>query len=42
MALKNVLIDSGVDKNFSKLQKSLLTLGLKIRDIDIAINGVKR
>ena len=35
---KNVLIDSGVDKNFSKLQKSLLTLGLKIRDIDIVIN----
>jgi hydroxyacylglutathione hydrolase len=35
---KNVLIDSGVDKNFSKLQKSLLILGLKIRDIDIVIN----
>jgi len=35
---KNILIDSGVDKNFSKLQKSLLTLGLKIRDIDIVIN----
>ena len=35
---KNVLIDSGVDKNFSKLQKSLLTLGHKIRDIDIVIN----
>jgi len=35
---KNILIDSGVDKNFSKLQKSLLTLGLKIRDIDIIIN----
>jgi len=35
---KNVLIDSGVDKNSSKLQKSLLTLGLKIRDIDIVIN----
>ncbi len=35
---KNVLIDSGVDKNFSKLQKTLLTLGLKIRDIDIVIN----
>jgi glyoxylase-like metal-dependent hydrolase (beta-lactamase superfamily II) len=35
---KNVLIDSGVDKNFSRLQKSLLTLGLKVRDIDIVIN----
>ena len=35
---KNVLIDSGVDKNFSKLQKALLTLKLKIRDIDIVIN----
>lgn len=35
---KNVLIDSGVDKNFSRLQKTLLTLGLKIRDIDIVIN----
>ena len=35
---KNVLIDSGVDKNFSKLQKSLLTLELKVRDIDIVIN----
>ena len=35
---KNVLIDSGVDKNFSKLQKSLLTLGIKIKDIDIVIN----
>jgi len=35
---KNVLVDSGVDKNFSGLQKALLTLGLKIRDIDIVIN----
>ncbi|MBI4619500.1 MAG: MBL fold metallo-hydrolase [Desulfobacterales bacterium] len=35
---KNLLIDSGVDKNFSRLQKSLLTLGLKVRDIDIVIN----
>jgi len=31
---KNLLIDSGVDKNFSRLQKFLLTLGLKVRDID--------
>jgi glyoxylase-like metal-dependent hydrolase (beta-lactamase superfamily II) len=35
---KNILIDSGVDKNFLKLQKSLLTLGIKIRDVDIVIN----
>ena len=35
---KNVLIDSGVEKNFLKLQKSLLKLGIKIRDIDIVIN----
>ena len=35
---KNVLIDSGVDKNFVRLQKVLLTLGIKIRDIDIVIN----
>jgi Zn-dependent hydrolases, including glyoxylases len=35
---KNVLIDSGIDGNFSKLQKSLLLLGLKIRDVDIVIN----
>jgi len=35
---KNILIDSGVDKNFFKLQKSLLTLGIKIRDVDIVIN----
>jgi glyoxylase-like metal-dependent hydrolase (beta-lactamase superfamily II) len=35
---KNVLIDSGLDNNFSKLQRSLLTLGIKVRDIDIIIN----
>jgi glyoxylase-like metal-dependent hydrolase (beta-lactamase superfamily II) len=35
---KNVLIDSGLDKNFSKLQKSLLVLGVKVRDIDIIVN----
>ncbi len=34
----NLLIDSGVDANFSALQKSLLRVGLKIRDIDIVIN----
>jgi glyoxylase-like metal-dependent hydrolase (beta-lactamase superfamily II) len=35
---KNVLIDSGLDRNFSKLQESLLTLGIKVRDIDIVMN----
>jgi glyoxylase-like metal-dependent hydrolase (beta-lactamase superfamily II) len=35
---KNVLIDSGVDKNFSRLQEALLRLGFKVRDIDIVIN----
>ncbi|MDY6970481.1 MAG: MBL fold metallo-hydrolase [Spirochaetota bacterium] len=35
---KNILIDSGVDNNFYKLQKSLLDLGVKIRDVDIVIN----
>ena len=35
---KDVLIDSGLDRNFFTLQKSLLSLGLKIRDIDIVIN----
>jgi glyoxylase-like metal-dependent hydrolase (beta-lactamase superfamily II) len=35
---KNVLIDSGLDKHFYMLQKSLLSLGLKVRDIDIIIN----
>ena len=34
----NLLIDSGVDTNFFNLQKSLLKVGLKIRDIDIVIN----
>jgi glyoxylase-like metal-dependent hydrolase (beta-lactamase superfamily II) len=35
---KNVLIDSGADKNFFRLQRALLKLGFKIRDIDIVIN----
>lgn len=35
---KNVLVDSGLDKNFTRLQKSLLRVGLKIRDVDIVIN----
>jgi len=35
---KNVLIDSGVDRNFSKLQEYLLAIRLKVSDIDIVIN----
>jgi hydroxyacylglutathione hydrolase len=35
---KNVLIDSGLDSNFIPLQRSLLALGLKVRDVDIVIN----
>ncbi len=35
---RNVLIDSGLDQNFLFLQKQLLRLGLKIRDIDLVIN----
>jgi len=35
---KNILIDSGIDKNFPDLRKSLLSIGIKIRDIDIVIN----
>jgi glyoxylase-like metal-dependent hydrolase (beta-lactamase superfamily II) len=35
---KNVLIDSGVDRNFNSLQESSLKLGFKVRDIDIVIN----
>jgi hydroxyacylglutathione hydrolase len=35
---KNVLIDSGVDKNFSKLRQRLLEVGLKLRDVDIVVN----
>ncbi len=34
----NLLIDSGVDINFPVLQKSLLKIGLKIKDIDIVVN----
>jgi len=34
----NLLIDSGVDTNFPALQKSLLKIGLKIKDIDIVVN----
>lgn len=34
----SVLVDSGLDKNYLKLQTSLLALGLKVRDVDIVIN----
>jgi hydroxyacylglutathione hydrolase len=33
-----LLIDSGLDSNFSLLQESLIKTGLKVRDIDIVIN----
>lgn len=35
---RNVLIDSGLDQNFLFLQKQLLSLGLKVTDIDLVIN----
>jgi glyoxylase-like metal-dependent hydrolase (beta-lactamase superfamily II) len=35
---KNVLLDSGLDNTFFKLQEALLLLGLKVRDVDIVIN----
>lgn len=35
---KNVLIDSGEDEGFSRLQAGLAAIGLKVRDIDIVIN----
>ncbi len=35
---KNVLVDAGLDKNFSRLQSALLTIGIKVRDVDIVIN----
>jgi glyoxylase-like metal-dependent hydrolase (beta-lactamase superfamily II) len=37
-AYRNVLIDSGLDQNFLYLQEQLLSLGLKVRDIDLVIN----
>ena len=37
-AYRNVLIDSGLDQNFLHLQEQLLSLGLKLRDIDVVIN----
>jgi hydroxyacylglutathione hydrolase len=35
---RNVLIDSGLDQDFVSLQEQLLSLGLKVRDIDLVIN----
>ncbi len=35
---RNALIDSGLDQNFLFLQEQLLSLGLKVRDIDLVIN----
>jgi glyoxylase-like metal-dependent hydrolase (beta-lactamase superfamily II) len=35
---RNALIDSGLDQNFLCLQEQLLSLGLKVRDIDLVIN----
>lgn len=35
---RNVLIDSGLDQNFLCLQEQLLSLGLKVRDVDLVIN----
>ncbi|MBN2245108.1 MAG: MBL fold metallo-hydrolase [Candidatus Aminicenantes bacterium] len=35
---RNVLIDSGLDQDFLYLQEQLLSLGLKVRDIDLVIN----
>ena len=35
---RNVLIDSGLDQNFLCLQEQFLSLGLKVRDIDLVIN----
>ncbi len=37
-AYRNVLIDSGLDQDFLCLQEQLLSLGLKVRDIDLVIN----
>ena len=37
-AYRNVLIDSGLDQNFLYLQEQLLSLGLKVKDIDLVIN----
>ncbi len=37
-SFRNVLIDSGLDKNFLSLQVQLFSLGLKVKDIDLIIN----
>jgi len=35
----NVMIDSGADQNFPVLERGLLKIGLKARDIDLIINS---
>jgi glyoxylase-like metal-dependent hydrolase (beta-lactamase superfamily II) len=35
----NVMIDSGSDQNFSALQRGLLQIGLKVKDINLVINS---
>ena len=37
-AYRNVLIDSGLDQNFLYLQEQIISLGLKVKDIDVVIN----
>lgn len=37
-SMGNALIDPGLDSNFTFLQESLFSIGLKVRDIDIVIN----
>ncbi|MBI4634206.1 MAG: MBL fold metallo-hydrolase [Deltaproteobacteria bacterium] len=37
-AYRNVLIDSGLDQNFLHLEKQLISLGLKVKDVDVVIN----
>lgn len=37
-AYKNVLIDSGADRNFPMLKEGLVDIGLKVKDVDILIN----
>jgi hydroxyacylglutathione hydrolase len=35
----NVMIDSGSDQNFPVLERGLLQMGLKVKDIDLIINS---
>src|SRR5712691_12313109 len=37
-AYLNLLIDSGADQNFPVLERGLLEVGLRVRDIDLVIN----